>query len=314
MTIAPQGSSLSGRAVPGAAALSPAAWGREALPYLLLSPAIIATLAIVFLPMLQAAWLSLHSFVLFRPNAMRFVGLDNFAKAWNDEVFWIAFRHTLIWIGLTVPAQLLLGLATALLLNQRFFWRPLARALIIIPWALPSVVIGLMWGWIYNANFGVLNDLLLRLGILSQAFPWLADPDAALYAVILTLAWQGFPFFAVMILAGLQAIPESFYEAAEIDGAGTWQKFIYITLPGIAAVTFTAVLLRVIWVANSMDVIFVMTSGGPGYATYTLPLYAFLKARSNLDFGYGSTLAVIFTLLVCGIVLAYLRRVGKSLA
>jgi len=287
--------------------------GRRVLPYAMLSPAVLVTLAIVFLPMAQAAWMSLHDYVLFRPNDISFVGLKNYIAALQDEVFWISLRHTLIWIGVTVPAQLLLGLVTALLLNQRFFWRPLARALIIIPWALPSVVIALMWVWIYDSNYGVLNDLMLRLNIIQQAIPWLADPDTALYAIILTLTWQGFPFFAVMILAGLQSIPASYYEAASIDGASTFRQFWHITLPGISGVVMTAVLLRIIWVANSIDVIFVMTGGGPGYTTYTLPLYAFIRARTGLDFGNGSAIAVLFTMMLLGIVVLYLRRAGRNI-
>ncbi|MBE0530560.1 MAG: sugar ABC transporter permease [Rhodospirillales bacterium] len=288
------------------------ALGRTVLPIAMLSPAVLVTVAIVFLPMLQTAWMSLHDYILFRPKSFDFVGLKNFIAALNDEVFWISLRHTLIWIFLTVPSQLLLGLAAALLLNQEFPWRGLARALIIVPWALPSVVISLMWVWIYDSNYGVLNDFLLRLGLIATSIPWLADPATALYAIILTLTWQGFPFFAVMILAGLQSIPRSFYEAAAIDGASGWRQFWHITLPGISGVLVTAVLLRIIWVANSIDVIFVMTGGGPGYATYTLPLYAFIKARTNLDFGYGSALAVLFTLMLMGLVIVYLRRAGKA--
>lgn len=287
--------------------------GKKVLPYALLSPAVVVTLLIVFYPMVQAAWMSLHQYILFKPKDIHFIGLQNFVTALTDEVFWISLGHTLLWIGITVPAQLLLGLVTALLLNQKFFWRPLARALIIIPWALPSVVIALMWVWIYDPNYGILNDMLLRLDIVKAAIPWLADPDTALYAIILTLTWQGFPFFAVMILAGLQSIPASYYEAAAIDGASNWRQFRHITLPGISGVLITAVLLRVIWVANSIDVIFVMTGGGPGYTTYTLPLYAFIKARTSLDFGYGSALAVIFTITLLGVVVMYLSRVGKEI-
>lgn len=285
---------------------------KRILPYAMLSPAVLVTLTIVFLPMLQTAWMSLHEYVLFRPKEFKFIGFDNFVAALQDEVFWISLKHTIIWIGVTIPGQMLLGLGTALLLNQEFRWRALARALIIIPWALPSVVIALMWVWIYDSNYGVLNDFMLRLGLVEQAVPWLADPDLALGAIILTLTWQGFPFFAVMILAGLQSIPKSYYEAASLDGASSWRQFWHITLPGIAGVLVTSVLLRTIWVANSFDVIFVMTSGGPGYSTYTLPLYAFIKARTNLDFGYGSALAVLFTFLLMGLVLVYLRRTGKA--
>jgi len=292
----------------------PQGLGKKVLPYALLSPAVLVTLTIVFFPMIQAVWMSFHDYVLFRPKDISFVGLKNFITAFNDEVFWISLRHTIVWIGITVPAQLFLGLCTALLLNQKFFWRPIARALIIIPWALPSVVIALMWVWIYDSNYGILNDLLLRANILKTAIPWLADPDTALYAIILTLTWQGFPFFAVMILAGLQSIPTSYYEAASIDGASNFRQFWHITLPGISGVVFTAVLLRIIWVANSIDVIFVMTGGGPGYATYTLPLYAFIKARTGLDFGYGSAIAVLFAIMLLSVVAIYLRRVSRDIS
>lgn len=281
-------------------------------PYWLLAPAVIVTAVIVFLPMVQAVITSFYDLVLFRPNASRFVGFGNYVKLWNDPVFWVSLWHTVVWIGLTVPLQMGLGLIAALLLNREFPWRGLARALVIIPWALPSVVIALMWRWIYDPNTGVLNDILLYLQVVQSAVPWLADPNVALYAIIATLTWQGFPFFAVMILAALQGIPRSQYEAASLDGASTWRQFRHITLPGIMPVLATAGLLRVIWVANSMDVIFVMTGGGPGYATHTLPLYAFIRARQNLDFGYGSAIAVTFTILLGAVVAVYLARTMRE--
>ncbi|WP_353646629.1 sugar ABC transporter permease [Mesorhizobium sp. WSM2239] len=282
------------------------------MPFALLAPAVLVTLVIVFFPMAQAVLTSLYDLILWKPNASRFVGFGNYIKLFADPVFWTSLGNTAIWIGLTVPLQMGLGLLTALLLNREFPWRGLARALIIIPWALPSVVIALMWRWIYDPNTGVLNDILLYLSIVRTAVPWLADPDLALYAIIATLTWQGFPFFAVMILAGLQGIPRSQYEAASLDGATPWRQFLHITLPGIAPILATAGLLRVIWVANSMDVIFVMTGGGPGYATHTLPLYAFVRARQNLDFGYGTAIAVTFTILLGAVVAVYLTRTMRE--
>lgn len=283
------------------------------LPYVLLSPAVLATVIIVFYPMVQALITSLYNNILWKPRAVRFIGLDNYITIWNDPVFWSSLGRTAIWIGLTVPLQLLLGLVTALLLNQTFRWRGLARSLILIPWALPSVVIGLMWSWIYNPQVGLLNDLMLRLGLLQTAVPWLANPDTSLYAIIVALVWQGFPFFAIMILAGLQTIPHSLYEAADIDGASDMQQFWHITLPALKSVLVTAVMLRIIWVANSVDVIYVMTGGGPGYATHTLPLYALKRTYASMDFGYGSALAVSFSLLLLGAIYLYLRRVGKGI-
>ena len=283
------------------------------LPYVLLSPAVLATVIVVFYPMVQALITSLYNNILWKPRAVRFIALDNYIAIWNDPVFWSSLGRTAIWIGLTVPLQLLLGLITALLLNQNFRWRGLARSLILIPWALPSVVIGLMWAWIYNPQVGLLNDLLLRLGLLQTAMPWLANPATSLYAIIAALVWQGFPFFAIMILAGLQTIPHSLYEAADIDGASDRQQFWHITLPALKPVLVTAVMLRIIWVANSIDVIYVMTGGGPGYATHTLPLYALKRTYGSMDFGYGSALAVTFSLLLLAAICVYLRRAGKGI-
>ena len=285
----------------------------DALPYVLVSPAVLATLVLVFAPMLQAAWTSLYHHILWKPRDVRFIGLDNYLAVAQDPVAWSSLGRTVMWIGLTVPLQLALGLATALLLNQRFRWRGLARSLILIPWALPSVVIALMWAWMYQPQVGLFNDLLLRLGLVTEAVPWLAQPGTALYAIIVALVWQGFPFFAIMILAGLQTIPASLYEAAAVDGASPWQQFREVTLPGLKGVIVTAVMLRLIWVANSIDVILVMTGGGPGYATHTLPLYAFKRTYGSMDFGYGTALACTFSLLLLGLIVIYLRRAGREI-
>jgi multiple sugar transport system permease protein len=282
------------------------------LPYVLLIPALVAILGLVFFPVLEGVLTSLHHNILWKPRDFRFVGLANYWEILNDPVMWASLWRTVQWIGFTVPMQLLLGLVTALLLNQKFAWRGLARSLILIPWALPSVVTGLMWSWIYHPQVGILNDMLLRIGIIEHAMPWLASPDTALYAIIAALTWQGFPFFAIMILAGLQTIPSNLYEAAKMDGATAWEQFISITLPGLKGVLITAVMLRIIWVANSMDVIYVMTGGGPGYATHTLPLYAFKRTYSSMDFGYGSALSITFTLMLLVFIIMYLRRVGKE--
>ncbi len=273
-------------------------WRSERLlPYVLLAPAFVVTLVIVFMPMVQAVWTSFYDLILFKPNASKFVGFGNYVKLFNDPVFWAALWNTLLWIGLTVPLQMGLGLLTALLLNREFPWRGLARALIIIPWALPSVVIALMWRWIYDPNTGVLNDILIYLSVVQAAVPWLADPKVAIYAIIATLTWQG--SVPLLLCRAGGHFREPVVQAASIDGG-----VILEVLQSHAGHMHhswectTAGLLRVSGRANSMDVIFVMTGGGPGYATYTLPLYAFIKARQNLDFGYGTSIAVTFTILL----------------
>lgn len=286
---------------------------RAATPYGFLLPALVLTALVILYPVVQTVWYSVQDYILYAPDDARFVGFRNYAAALRDEVFWISLGHSAVWVGGIVFAQLVLGLATALLLNQSFWWRGIARALVIIPWALPSVIIGLMWTWIYDYNTGVLNDLLIRMGVIAQPFPWLASPATALGCVMLALVWQGFPFFAVMILAGLQTVPRELYEAAEIDGATAFRQFVHITAPGIAGIVATAVLLRIIWVANSLDVILVMTGGGPGYATHTLPLYAFLRAYSGMEFGSAAALALLLTVLLLAIVWLYVTRQAREL-
>ncbi len=284
----------------------------RAAPYLFLAPALAVTTAIVFWPVVQTAWMSLFDYTLLRPRDRPFIGLGNFARALRDEIFWISLWQSVVWITACVGGQLLLGLVTGILLNRSFWWRGVARALVIIPWALPSVIIALMWTWMYDFNLGLINDLGLRLGLLAEPVPWLAQPRSAFWAIVLVLVWQGFPFFAIVVLAGLQSIPKDLYEAAEVDGATPWQSFLFITLPSLMPVLVTALLLRTIWVANSLDVILVMTGGGPGYATHTLPLYAFLRAYSGLEFGYGSALALILTVMLMGVVALYIWRLQRD--
>jgi multiple sugar transport system permease protein len=286
---------------------------RHLLPFAFLAPALLIELGIIVYPVLQTFWMSLHDFVLFRPNNAPFIGLGNFTRAFGDPVFWTSAWNSVLWIVLVVGFQFLLGLATALLLNQSFWWRGLARALVVIPWALPSVITALMWTWMYDYDLGVINDVLLRLRLVDAPIAWLARADTTLGAVILALVWQGFPFFAVMILAGLQTVPGELIEAAEIDGANAFQRLTKVILPSIAEVIATALLLRTIWVANSLDVILVMTGGGPGYTTYTVPLYAFLKAYTSMEFGYAAALALIMTALLLLVIYAYVRRAAREL-
>lgn len=283
----------------------------RALPWLLLAPALTATLLLVMAPVAETLWLSLHEVILFRPRVRPFVGLANYAALVVDPVFWDSLAHSLIWVIAGVGLQFLIGLGAALLLNRNFAWRGIARALVIVPWALPSVIIGLVWTWMLDFNLGLINQLGLRLHLIDAPIAWMARPGTAMVAVIMAVVWQGFPFFCVTLLAGLQAIPREQYEAAAIDGAGRIASFTNVTLPGLAPVIATALLLRMIWVANSLDLILVMTGGGPGTATQTLPLYAFLRAWSGANYGYGSALAVVLTLMLLGVVIVYAARSAR---
>lgn len=279
---------------------------RKLTPYLLLTPMLILLGAIVVYPILRSVYLSFFNYILWRPFNVPFIGLGNYLKVLQDEVFWVSLRHTLAWVFFGVSFQFIFGFALALLLHQRFRGRGLVRSVILIPWVTPGVLIALMWSWMYDGNYGVINDLLLRLHLIDNSVPWLAQANTALPAIIVTIVWQGIPFFAIMLLAALQAIPDELYEAVRVDGASQLQAFRHVTLPHLAPTILITTLLRVIWVANSVDVIYPMTGGGPGYNSLTLSVYTFIKAQKAWDFGYASTLSLFLTVFLMAVALVYL--------
>ncbi len=285
----------------------------DAFPYLLVTPAMLMTMMIVFFPMFRTIIYSFSHYILYKPKEHGFIGLANYAQLFTDPLFYSSLAKTVIWIVSIISLQFLTGFAAALLFNQVFFGRGIARSLMLIPWITPSVITALMWRWMYDGNYGLINQILSRLGLVDQFIPFLAQTSTALGAIIVALIWQGFPFFAVMLLAGLQAIPSELYEAAEIDGAGKIASFWTITVPMLKPVILTTILLRTIWVANSLDIILIMTGGGPGYSTYTLPVYSYVKAyKGGMDFGYASTLAVILTIFLMIFVAGYIRSILKE--
>ncbi len=280
-------------------------------PYLLIAPALIVIFAVVFFPVLNAISMSLQSYDLRRPSQIRFTGLANYAAAMHDPLFWQALLKTVIWVGVGVGMQFVFGFMLALLLNRKFLGRGIVRSISLIPWVTPGVLIGLMWRWIFDGNYGVLNDLLLRLGLIHDKIPFLAQQSTAFPSVILTIIWQGIPFFALMLLAGLQGIPEELYDAANVDGANAVQRFFLVTVPSLKNTIFVTTLLRIIWVANSVDVIFNLTEGGPAYSTQTLSVYVFNKGNT-LNLGYASTMAILLALALALVAVPYLKTLFKA--
>lgn len=280
-------------------------------PYLLIAPALITIIAVVFFPAINAILMSFQSYDLRRPSQIRFTGLANYFATAQDPLFWQALLKTIIWVAAGVGFQFVFGFMLALLLNRKFLGRGLIRSISLIPWVTPGVLIGLMWRWIFDGNYGVLNDLLVRLGLIRQNVPFLAQQSTAFPSVILTIIWQGIPFFALMLLAGLQGIPEELYDAADVDGANAFQRFFMITVPSLKNTIFVTTLLRIIWVANSVDVIFNLTEGGPAYSTQTLSVYVFNKGNT-LNLGYASTMAILLALVLSMVAVPYLKTLFKA--
>lgn len=282
------------------------------LPLFLLSPALALLLGIVAYPIGRAVWLSFHRLEILRPDLSLNVGFDNYRELLRDPVIRIALQNSIVWVAGVVLFQFLGGLVGALILNREFPGRGIVRGLALIPWATPSVLVALMWTWMLDGNYGLINDLLVKVGILSRFQPWLAQPWSALPGVMLADIWQGIPFFAVMLLAALQAIPEDLFEAARIDGASAPRVFRHVTLPLLLPTILITTMLRMIWTANYMDLIMIMTGGGPGYSSLTMPLHAYYTAYKRLDFGYGSTIAIVQVALLALAIALYLRQLRRN--
>lgn len=273
-------------------------------PYLLVAPAVFIILCVVFVPVVNAIIMSFQNYDLRRPKDIAFNGVANYLEALGDSKFRSSFWKTIVWVVAGVGFQFIFGFILALLLNQEFKGRGAIRAVSMIPWVTPGVLIGLMWRWIYDGNQGVLNDVLMKLHLISDKVPFLSQDGTAFPSVILTIVWQGIPFFALMLLAALQGVSTDMYEAADIDGATAIQKLGYITIPSIKNTIFVTGLLRIIWVANSVDVIFNMTEGR--FGTLTMSVYVYQKGNA-LDLGYASAMALILALCLLVVAVPYLR-------
>ncbi|MDU6346584.1 MAG: sugar ABC transporter permease [Clostridium sp.] len=281
-------------------------------PYLLIAPALLTMLCVVFIPVVQAIVTSFQYYDLRYPGKTQFLGLGNYIEIFTqDPQFWPSIFRTLVWVVFGVGLQFLFGFILALILNRKFFGCGVVRALSMVPWVTPGVLIGLMWRWLYDGNYGVINDVLIRLGILEHGISFLSRHEAAMPAAVVSVVWQGIPFFALMLLAALQGVSSDMYEAADINGASGAQKLFYITIPSIKNTLFVTVLLRIIWVANSVDIIQNMTAGGPAYATQTLSIYVYQKAHV-LNLGYASAMSVILAVLLLVVAVPYLRFTFQS--
>ncbi len=273
--------------------------------WIFLLPALLLLLFVFGYPIARAFWLSLFTQNLGTQLQPVFSGLDNYLRMAGDGRFWQSFWTTIILTISTVSLEILLGLGIALVLNQQFFCRGVVRTIAILPWALPTALIALAWAWIFNDQFGVANDILLRLGLIKTGINWLGEPTLALIALIFADVWKTTPFVSILLLAGLQSISSDLYEAHAIDGATSWQSFYKITLPLLMPQILIAILFRFAQAFGVFDLVAVMTGGGPGGATEVVSLYIYSTVMRYLDFGYGSALVVVtFLLLIAGVAIA----------
>ncbi len=276
------------------------------------APAALVVLLIVIVPLGRALWMSLFHIVLTRPGVEPFVGLDNYIEQLTSPDFWDSSGRALFFTVASTGFELSLGLGLALLMDQPLRFRWLLRSIIILPWALPTIVNALMWRWIDNAEYGSLNALLTQTGIIHEYQPWLSNSDTAMWMIILADVWKLTPLCAILLLAGLQGVDREVVEVAQVDGAGPVRLFRHIILPLILPVVLVVLVLRTMEAFKVFDIIWIMTRGGPANSTQTVAIYAYQTAYQGFDFGRGSALGYLIALVIMVLAAIYLRLLGRA--
>ena len=280
---------------------------------MLIAPTVLIFCAVILYPLVSAVYLSLFS--IYTPTlAGNWVGVDNYAALLASGRFWNALANTLIWTVGTLTLQIVCGIGVALLLNQSIVFRALARSLILFPYFLSTVVAVLVWRWLFNDLYGVLNHMMLMAGLIDMPIDYLGQMPNAMISVIVVGAWKYFPFVVIAVLARLQSIPEPLYEAARIDGAGPVARFFDVTLPQLRDVLTVMILLRAIWDFKEFDLIYLMTGGGPVTSTQTLPLVVYQEAFGMNQMGMAATYAVVMMAVMLVFMLVYLRMTRRDQA
>jgi len=280
---------------------------------LLVFSVVAVLLVVAAFPILYCFWVSLHDIVLTRPLRRPFVGFDNYLRVFDDPRFWVAVARTTIYTVVTVAVTTLLAVLVALLLNEQFPGNRLLQALLLVPWATPSVVNGLMWKWIYDPTYGLLNALLLKLGLIEKYRVWLGDPDLTLLLIANAAIWKQMPLAALLIIVTMKAIPDDLYRAAKVDGAGVFQRFVHVTLPALRPGLMLVLVYETMISIRHFDLFLIMTQGGPGDASFTLSWLIYVETFRSLRFGTGAAMSYILAITTFALSWAVIRFLGKRI-
>lgn len=275
----------------------------------MLAPSLIMLSVFTIYPLASGIIMAFQDYNLFNINDTKWVGFDNFIKLFETSPlnsFPSIIGNTVRWVLVSLVFQFLIGFLLAMLLRKRFRGSSVYRGIIFFPWAISGFIIGIMWRWMFNGSGGVINDLFMRLGLITQPVGWLSETSLAMNSVIVANIWYGIPFFTIMITAALAGIPNEVYEAADLDGAGPFLKFTSITLPYISSILILTVLLRFIWIFNFPDLIYSMTNGGPGGSTHIITSYM-MERIMGLDYGMGSAVGVLVIVFLSVFSIIYLE-------
>ncbi|MFC5532605.1 carbohydrate ABC transporter permease [Cohnella yongneupensis] len=285
---------------------------RKTVPYLYLLPSIVIIVGLLAYPLFYNLYVSVHRWQLSRPDRP-FNGFDNFKSVLTDDVFTKVMTTTIIWTVAGVALQMVIGLLCALYVDERRRSKGVLRSILLLPWVLPGVVTALMWSWMLQTDTGIINEVLKFLHLTNDNISWLGSSNRALWTLIFVNTWKAFPFWFLMLLAGLQDIPGDQIEAAKIDGARWWGIVRYVKLPHLRPMIGATGVITTIWTLNYFDLIWVTTKGGPLDATSTLPIYTYRLAFEFFDFGKSSAMAIVSLVLIGIICSPYMRSMLKSI-
>ena len=266
-------------------------------PWYYVGPIFLLLVIMFGYPLIKSVVMAFQNYKLGNANVY-FNDFANFQKMFGDKDFLLLLKNSIVYVIVSVFGQFIGGLILALCLRDKFKGRGIYQSIVFLPWAFSAFVVGLVFRWSFNGEYGVVNDVLMKLGIIKKGIAWLGTPGLSLVVVILAMIWIGIPFFGIMILAALQSIPDEIYEAADMDGCGMFRKFFSLTLPYIKPTVIMTILLRTIWIFNSFDLVVIVTQGGPANYSQTLPSYMYTKAFSGYDFGLAGAFGVLLMVIL----------------
>ena len=266
-------------------------------PWYYVGPIFLLLVIMFGYPLIKSIVMAFQNYKLGNANVY-FNDFANFHKMFGDKDFPLLLKNSVVYVIVSVFGQFIGGLILALCLRDKFKGRGIYQSIVFLPWAFSAFVVGLVFRWSFNGEYGVVNDVLMKLGIIKKGIAWLGTPGLSLVVVILAMIWIGIPFFGIMILAALQSIPDEIYEAADMDGCGMFRKFFSLTLPYIKPTVIMTILLRTIWIFNSFDLVVIVTQGGPANYSQTLPSYMYTKAFSGYDFGLAGAFGVLLMVIL----------------
>jgi multiple sugar transport system permease protein len=278
--------------------------------WILVIPALFVVAFVLVYPVVQTIFLSFGETEL--SGSATFVGLKNFQRLMKTPRFWTALTNTLVFTAVTVPIELVIGLGLAVMLNKAFYGRGIVRLAVLFPWALPTALNALMWRWMYNTDFGIFNALLIQSGLVNESINWLGRIPLAMISMMIVSIWKTSSFMALILLAGLQAIPDELYEAGIVDGTSGWSAFWHITLPLLRSTIMVALLLRSMDALRAFELPFNLTDGGPVTSTETLSLYAYKNLFQYVDFNFGASVVILQFIIILTLSLVYVRSIKRG--